>query len=448
MRGLLWIALFLVFAAGVSQAQPSFTNVKLDDAFVFPGKLILAQVIEIKTSESLTIEEIVLKNTATASDPKIEKIGAGDLEYIEIRRGSRTGQVLKKETLQTGADLKTGVTIGGLTNNSFSAGTHRLYILVKLKADESLIEKKLALGETKVNVTSVSYGAGKTYTVRLTVTDEGGEAVTKEVDFSWTPEEPKVGQPVKFVPDVPDTISPKTFAWDFGDGSGSTEREPTHRYKEPGEFKVGLIVIDAQDNQWEAPKKTITISAATGPTVTSLTASPPVPEVGQEVTFTATVRTPEYDPVTGWEWDFGDGTVDSTSASPAKHTYTKSGAYTVKVRVSTRYGGQSPWKTLELYVRPKGGAMLGTEVLDNPASNQCRIRIFAPANARDLKITILDQAGRPVLLDKPVSIGTFTWDLKDRDGRMVPNGLYLFYVTGKIGDKVERSEIGRILVRR
>jgi hypothetical protein len=31
---------------------------------------------------------------------------------------------------------------------------------------------------------------------------------------------------------------------------------------------------------------------------------------------------------------------------------------------------------------------------------------------------------------------------------VVPNGLYLFYVTGKIGDKIERSEIGRILVRR
>jgi len=159
MRGLLWIALFLVFAAGVSQAQTSFTNVKLDDAFVFPGKLILAQVIEIKTSESLTIEEIVLKNTATASDPKT-KIRGADLEYIEIRRGSETGQVLaKKETNLEGLENleKEGVTIEVSDNNFFSEGTHRLYILVKLKADENLIGKKLALGDTEVIGASVFY---------------------------------------------------------------------------------------------------------------------------------------------------------------------------------------------------------------------------------------------------------------------------------------------------
>jgi PKD repeat protein len=302
-----------------------------------------------------------------------------------------------------------------------------------------------------------TYGAGKTYTVKLTVTDEGGKAVTQEkdvyvrpmgVDFSWTPKEPKVGETVTFVPDVIDITSPRTFAWDFGDGSVSMEQQPTHKYEKAGTFKVVLIVTDAQNKQWKA-EKSITVSAATGPTVTSLTCDPPVPEVGQEITFTATVSKPAYDPVTAWEWDFnGDGTVDNTSASPVRYTYTESGAYTVKVRVRTQYGGWSSWKTLELYVRPQGGAMIGTKVLDNPASNQCRIQIFAPADAQDLKITIFDQAGRPVLLDKPVSIGTFTWDLKDRDGRVVPNGLYLFYVTGKIGDKIERSEIGRILVRR
>jgi hypothetical protein len=183
------------------------------------------------------------------------------------------------------------------------------------------------------------------------------------------------------------------------------------------------------------------------PTVTRISPTPSQPKPGEEITFTATATDPDGDAIIEWQWDFGDGSpVRTTTAGTTKYTYQKENLYTVKVRAkdagSNEYGA---WFSINLYV---GAAPIGVRVLDNPASNQCRIQIFAPENARDLKITILDQAGRPVLLEKPVTIGTFTWDLKDRDGRVVPNGLYLFYVTGKIGDKIERSEIGRILVRR
>jgi hypothetical protein len=37
-----------------------------------------------------------------------------------------------------------------------------------------------------------------------------------------------------------------TYAWDFGDGSTSTERNPTHTYVEPGEFEVRLVITDAR----------------------------------------------------------------------------------------------------------------------------------------------------------------------------------------------------------
>lgn len=46
-----------------------------------------------------------------------------------------------------------------------------------------------------------------------------------------------------------------TFEWTFGDGETSTEKNPIHEYKKPGEYKVGLKVIDpAQETSIEEMK--------------------------------------------------------------------------------------------------------------------------------------------------------------------------------------------------
>ncbi|MEM3549420.1 MAG: PKD domain-containing protein, partial [Thermofilum sp.] len=151
MRQFLWTVLLLVLAITASYGQ-TFTNIAIDDAAVLPGALIVAQIIEIKVpSSALTVTQIVLKNTATSP------VRGNDLEYIEIRRGSQTGTVLKKETTLTGFEGTNGVTISITANNTFSAGTHRLYILAKLKTDENLVDKKMALGGTKVNTTDIDY---------------------------------------------------------------------------------------------------------------------------------------------------------------------------------------------------------------------------------------------------------------------------------------------------
>jgi len=309
------------------------------------------------------------------------------------------------------------------------------------------------------------------FKVTLTVVDQGGASATKirtltveapTVDFSWQPEQPKTGEEVTFTAQPEPNEYGFGYRWDFGDGTiwpardqpPAPTNQATHTYRlAPAEtekkFTVTLTVTDRDGKTVGTKSKEITVIRVVNkpPTVTRISPTPSQPKPGEEITFTATATDPEGDAIIEWQWDFGDGSpVRTTTAGTTKYTYQKENLYTVKVRAkdagSNEYGA---WFSINLYV---GAAPIGVRVLDNPASNQCRIQIFAPANAQDLKITILDQAGRPVLLEKPVTIGTFTWDLKDRDGRVVPNGLYLFYVTGKIGDKIERSEIGRILVRR
>ena len=309
------------------------------------------------------------------------------------------------------------------------------------------------------------------FKVTLTVVDQGGASATKTrtltveapaVDFTWQPETPKTGEEVTFTAQPEPNEYGFGYRWDFGDGTiwpprdqpPATTNRATHTYNLPPtdtekKFTVTLTVTDREGKTVGTKSKEITVIRIVNkpPTVTRISPAPSQPKPGEEVTFTATATDPEGDDIIEWQWDFGDGSpVRTTTAGTTKYTYQKENLYTVKVRAkdagSNQYG---PWATLNLYV---GAAPIGIRILDNPASTQCRIEIFAPAEAKELKITIFDQAGRPVLLEKPVSIGTFTWDLKDQEGRMVPNGLYLFYVTGKIGDKIERSEIGRILVRR
>ncbi len=305
-----------------------------------------------------------------------------------------------------------------------------------------------------------TYPVGDTYSVTLTVTGEGGLASSRTravtvvgraptVNFTYTPSAPMVGQAIAFTPQITDPadLKPYTFAWDFGDGATSAEEKPTHTYAAAGTFTVKLTVTNKIGEKGSA-EQTITVAEAVDlpPTVTAPVANPANPEVGVEVTFTSTATAPAGDPVTGWEWEFGDGET-STSASPVGHTYATSGVFTVRVRAKNDKGGWSTWRTLTLYVRPRGGALIGTKVLDNPASTRCRIQLFLPQGATGVRIQIFDALGRPVVA-QDVTGNPFTWDLTDNAGRRIADGLYVYLVTATVGEGTERSEVGKILVVR
>ena len=49
-----------------------------------------------------------------------------------------------------------------------------------------------------------------------------------KVSFTYSPKYPLEGQPVQFAD--ASTGTPGSWQWDFGDGSGSTERNPVHVY--------------------------------------------------------------------------------------------------------------------------------------------------------------------------------------------------------------------------
>lgn len=310
-----------------------------------------------------------------------------------------------------------------------------------------------------------TYAIGGTFQVTLTVTGEGGlsssktrslEVIGKQpvVDFTFTPATPAVGQEIRFTSQVTDPatppLTPYTYAWAFGDGGTSTEQNPTHTYAAAGTYTV---VLSVTNNRGEVgtKEKSLTVAATPvnrRPAVTRVTVDPAVPEVGQEVTLTATAADPDGDPITGYEWEFGDGSEPvATTVASASHTFATSNVFTVRVRARDATGFGEWSAPLTVYVRPKGGALIGTRLLDNPARTQCRIQLFLPQGTTNVRIQIFDMLGRPVRAEN-VAGNQFTWDLTDNAGRRIADGLYFYLVTATVEGGVVRSEVGKILVVR
>ncbi|MCG8573534.1 MAG: PKD domain-containing protein [Flavobacteriales bacterium] len=95
------------------------------------------------------------------------------------------------------------------------------------------------------------YESSGVYSVTLSVTTADGDfsSVTKvvqitifpkpEANFSFTPNNPETGVEVEFS----DLSSyPEYWIWNFGDGTTSTDQNPTHTYNEAGNYKVSLVV--------------------------------------------------------------------------------------------------------------------------------------------------------------------------------------------------------------
>lgn len=119
-----------------------------------------------------------------------------------------------------------------------------------------------------------------------------------------------------------------SWLWDFADGTTGTVQNPSHTYTAEGTYTVRLTgtsaagCITSATNTLTIRRPQLTI---TGPTTGC---------VPLNATFRPTVTT--TDPVTAYNWNFGDGTT-STDVVP-QHTYTQQGTYTVTLVITTQTG--------------------------------------------------------------------------------------------------------------
>lgn len=137
------------------------------------------------------------------------------------------------------------------------------------------------------------------------------------------------------------------YRWDFGDGGGSTERNPQHTYLIPGTYSVRLTVTSNSGSNSRLQSGLIT--ATVGTPVASFVAAPREGHAPLDVQFTDTSIAGSA-AIVQWRWDFGDGAT-STLANP-RHVYGAAGTYTVKLRISNTLGESEKVETGYIVVLP------------------------------------------------------------------------------------------------
>jgi PKD repeat protein len=117
------------------------------------------------------------------------------------------------------------------------------------------------------------------------------------------------------------------WVWSFGDGGGSTERNPSHDYSASGTYSVTLTVTD-DDGLSDIVSNQVTATAASN---ASPRAEFAVSCADLNCTFTDQ-STDADGTVASWHWDFGDGAT-STQRSPSRR-YASAGRYDVLLMVT------------------------------------------------------------------------------------------------------------------
>lgn len=118
-----------------------------------------------------------------------------------------------------------------------------------------------------------------------------------------------------------------SYYWDFGDGTTtldtSTQQNPSYTYPGFGPYTVTLII-----NYGTPCADTATQQVELSYATTAFTPSNDSTCVGQPVSFTDNSTPSPNSTITGWYWDYGDGSPTDTTQNPS-HTYLASGTYTV-----------------------------------------------------------------------------------------------------------------------
>lgn len=278
------------------------------------------------------------------------------------------------------------------------------------------------------------YTRADTYTATLTVTDSAGNQHTafREITvgngkptaaFTFTPSAPTVEDTVRFVdestdPDGPDDVI--SWAWAFGDGTTSDERNPQHRYAANGAYDVSLTVTDSAGHQDTATKRVVVGNAAPR---AEFVFAPSSPSVEDAVKFLDQSTDPDGpDDIKSWNWSFGDGAT-STERHPS-HKYQAKGTYQVTLVVRDSVGNEgSITKDLQVVNSPPQVSVLSPEAGAVWTGVQhVRWKAEDP-DGEDLRITLEyrregDDVWRLIARDE-ADDGDYAWDTSklERGGR-------------------------------
>jgi large repetitive protein len=194
---------------------------------------------------------------------------------------------------------------------------------------------------------TMSYRKGGLYPVTLTVRDDSGMAQNVHSDriavridqgpvATASPREvlacanTEVAFDGSKSTDVDGVVN--SFRWDFGDGNFGGGPRATHIYERPGKYRAFLTIQGEKvGNCSDTSTDEISVQIVAGP-VAAIKAPAAAP-VAEPVQFDGSVSQFSGGKITGWRWDFGDGS--TATGAQTTHKYSKSGTYRVTLTITS-----------------------------------------------------------------------------------------------------------------
>ncbi len=264
------------------------------------------------------------------------------------------------------------------------------------------------------------YATPGTYTVTLTVTDDGGgtDASSHSVNPKAPPTTPPSNQPPRAEFEISCQDLRCTFTdlstdadgniqsreWSFGDGATSTQRNPSHTYDSPGQYDVVLVVTDnggAEDSRTRTAEPESPAPPPPPPPPSNKVPRADFEVSCQDLRCTFTDRSTDEDgSIASRQWDFGDGAA-STDRNPT-HSYAVAGRYDVLLVVTDDDGAaDSQTRTAEAESPP------GPPPPPPPPANEPPRAEFEAA-CQELRCTFVDRSE-----DDDGSIASWAWSFGD-----------------------------------
>jgi PKD repeat protein len=196
-------------------------------------------------------------------------------------------------------------------------------------------------GTSGLQLPSHIYASAGTYPVELNIKTQGGCTTTITHTVTVNPIPVPLFKPSNVCFNSAATVFNNSstgatqYAWDFGDGSIDTQKDPTHKYGSVGTFTITLAVT----NSFGCTDRYISTAVIHPLPVPNFSSAPVC--IGDSTCFIDKSSIAAPCSVTGWNWNFGDPTsgINNTSNSENPcHIYTGLGPYNVLLTVLSDSG--------------------------------------------------------------------------------------------------------------
>jgi gliding motility-associated-like protein len=191
---------------------------------------------------------------------------------------------------------------------------------------------------TALNATH-RYATAGTYTVKMiNVYDDCTDSVSKTVTVNPPPvisfsSDKVIACQAPFQVNFEDnTLNGGTWAWEFGDGGTSTQRNPSHTFTAAGDYNVKLTVTDVYGCTNDTTRNAFIRIVPPVITSSNVNAGGCIP-----FTYQPTATASSFDGIANYSWDLGNGIVVN-GQTPGSFVYPTQATYTITLTVTTNQG--------------------------------------------------------------------------------------------------------------